>query len=140
VLKILPLLANRKPAEPSFHVVAPSLPNYGFSEGVSKPGFALSQYAEVCHKLMLQLGYTEYVTQGGDWGFLITRAIGALYPESCKASHINMIRTNPPKFKTNPLVALQHSITPYSAKEQLGLERSEWFIKEGFGPLLEFGF
>ncbi|CAL3971188.1 unnamed protein product, partial [Diplocarpon coronariae] len=26
-------------------------------------------YAETCHKLMLCLGYNEYVTQGGDWGF-----------------------------------------------------------------------
>ncbi len=38
---------------------------------------------------MLSLGYNEYVTQGGDWGFYITRAIGLLYPEHCKASHIN---------------------------------------------------
>lgn len=38
---------------------------------------------------MISLGYNEYVTQGGDWGFYVTRAIGALYPEHCKASHIN---------------------------------------------------
>lgn len=78
VLKLLPLLADCGPGEPSFHVVAPSLPNYGFSQRINKPGFAASQYAELCHKLMLQLGYDEYVTQGGDWGFFITRAIGAL--------------------------------------------------------------
>lgn len=79
VLHLLPLLS--KPGGPAFHVVAPSLPNYGFSEGVKKRGFGLAQYAETCHKLMLQLGYDEYVTQGGDWGFFITRAIGKLYPE-----------------------------------------------------------
>jgi hypothetical protein len=38
---------------------------------------------------MLSLGYNEYVTQGGDWGFYVTRSIGLLYPEHCKASHIN---------------------------------------------------
>jgi hypothetical protein len=38
---------------------------------------------------MLSLGYDEYVTQGGDWGFYVTRAMGVLYPEHCKASHIN---------------------------------------------------
>jgi pimeloyl-ACP methyl ester carboxylesterase len=86
-LPILDLLA--KPGGPAFHIVAPSLPNYGFSEGPKKRGFALAQYAETCHKLMLSLGYNEYVTQGGDWGFWVTRAIGALYPEHCKASHIN---------------------------------------------------
>jgi hypothetical protein len=87
VLPILPLLA--KSGGPAFHIVAPSLPNYGFSEGPKKRGFAAAQYAETCHKLMLSLGYNEYVTQGGDWGFYITRAIGLLYPEHCKASHIN---------------------------------------------------
>jgi pimeloyl-ACP methyl ester carboxylesterase len=59
VKKLLPLLKGEG-GSPAFHVVAPSLPNYGFSGVVKKPGFALEQYAEVCHKLMLQLGYTEY--------------------------------------------------------------------------------
>lgn len=54
--------------QPAFHFVALSLPNYGFSEGSKKKGFAVEQYAETCHKLMLKLGYNEYVTQGGDWG------------------------------------------------------------------------
>jgi pimeloyl-ACP methyl ester carboxylesterase len=87
VLPILPLLA--RPDGPAFHIVAPSLPNYGFSDGPKKRGFAAAQYAETCHKLMLSLGYNEYVTQGGDWGFYVTRSIGLLYPEHCKASHIN---------------------------------------------------
>lgn len=61
VTKILPLLTE--PADgsaPTFHVVAPSLPNFGFSQAVSKKGFSIPQYAEVCHKLMQQLGYTQY--------------------------------------------------------------------------------
>lgn len=50
---------------PAFDVVAPSLPNFGFSEGPKKRGFAMEQYAETMNKLMLKLGYDEYVTQGG---------------------------------------------------------------------------
>ena len=66
-LKILkPLAQPEDPNAPAFHVVALSLPNYGFSEGSKKKGFALAQYAETCNKLMLKLGYNEYVTQGGD--------------------------------------------------------------------------
>jgi len=68
VLKLLPLLTEareEKEGDPSFHVVAPSLPNFGFSEAVTKPGFGLAQYAEVCHKLMGQLGYDRY----GELGF-----------------------------------------------------------------------
>lgn len=45
---------------PAFHVVAPSLPNFGFSSGVTHRGFGLGQYAEALHKLMLKLGYNQY--------------------------------------------------------------------------------
>ncbi|KUJ19127.1 alpha/beta-hydrolase [Mollisia scopiformis] len=135
VQHILPLLAQ--PNGPAFHIVAPSLPNFGFSQGPSKRGFASAQYAETCHKLMLSLGYPEYVTQGGDWGFTVTRAMGKLYPQSCKASHINMILAFAPTWSKNPLLALQHALTPYSEKDKKGFERSEWFAREGRGYNLE---
>jgi pimeloyl-ACP methyl ester carboxylesterase len=106
--------------------VAPNLPNYGFSEGVKRRGFGLAQYAETCHKLMLQLGYSEYATQGGDWGFFITRAIGLLYPKNCKASHINMVMGNKPSFSKHPILALQHAVTPYSAEVKAGFARTAW--------------
>ena len=101
VVKLLPLLKEGRDGAPAFHIVAPSLPNFGFSDGVKKRGFALPQYAETCHKLMLQLGYDQYgkrkriidysvrsnnliVTQGGDWGSHITRVMGYLYPNHVK--------------------------------------------------------
>jgi hypothetical protein len=86
---------------------------------------------------MLQLGFTEYVTQGGDWGFYITRAMGMLYPQSVKASHINMIRGFAPKWTKNPILALQHAVKPYSESEKKGFERSNWFATEGRGYNLE---
>ena len=46
VEKMLPLLTAASPDHPSFHVVAPSLPNFGFSEAVKKPGFTGAKYAE----------------------------------------------------------------------------------------------
>ena len=74
--KILPLLVQADAEHPSFHVVALSLPGYGFSEAPKKSGFELKQFAEVCtivncctitnanlqvgNKLMLALGYNEY--------------------------------------------------------------------------------
>lgn len=45
---------------PAFDVVAPSLPNFGFSSGVKEGGFGMEQYAETMHKLMISLGYNEY--------------------------------------------------------------------------------
>ncbi|KAH7114242.1 Alpha/Beta hydrolase protein [Dendryphion nanum] len=129
VTKVLPLLSSDPSV--SFHIVAPSLPNFGFSQRISKPGFALSQYAETCHQLMLDLGYSKYVTQGGDWGFYITRAIGLLYPKSCLASHINMIRASAPTWSSQPALALQHALTPYSDRERKGIDRSDWFLNDG---------
>lgn len=66
VIKILGLLGEGDGVNsPAFHVVAPSLPNFGFSQGTKKRGFALEQYAEAMNELMLRLGYKEYVAQGG---------------------------------------------------------------------------
>lgn len=81
VTKMLPLLKGGD-GKPAFHVVAPSLPNYGFSGGMFKVrpshpariscsvalyltafaqrGFNIAKYAEACHKVMLALGYDEY--------------------------------------------------------------------------------
>jgi pimeloyl-ACP methyl ester carboxylesterase len=48
------------PDHPSFHVVAISLPGYGFSEAPKKKGFGPDRMSEVGHKVMLALGYNEY--------------------------------------------------------------------------------
>jgi len=74
VSKIVHSLTESHDGGPAFHVVAPSLPNFGFSQGTKKRGFAIEQYAETCHKLMLKLGYDRYVTQGGKYNsFWFTR-------------------------------------------------------------------
>ncbi|KAI2616658.1 epoxide hydrolase 1 [Hypomontagnella submonticulosa] len=135
VAKILPLLTSgdAKADEPSFHVVAPSLPNFGFSARTSKPGFAIRQYAEVCHKLMLRLGYDKYVTQGGDWGTMITRTMGKHYPEHVLASHINFVMTRPPSPLSSPLLCLQYALGWYTPQEKAGLERTRWYRGPGNG-------
>jgi hypothetical protein len=47
VTKALPLLTAASLDHPSFHVVAPNLPGYAWSEGVQKKGFHAKHYAEV---------------------------------------------------------------------------------------------
>lgn len=133
--KILPLLSSGDGASnPAFDVVVISLPNFGFSEAPSKRGFALNQYAECCHKLMLQLGYPQYVTQGGDWGYYITRTMALLYPNAVRATHINFdYGGGAPTFSEYPLLALEHSLRPYSEREVKGMERTKWFMEEGSG-------
>lgn len=86
VTKILPILNQA-----GFHVVAPSLPGYGFSSYPEKPGFKHQHHAMAFHSLMQKLEYQDYVVQGGDWGSDIVRIIGLLYPENVKAVHQNMV-------------------------------------------------
>lgn len=59
--KILPHLTNPDRG-PSFHVVAPSLPNFGFSQEVKQRGFGVPQHAECLNNLMIKLGYEKYGT------------------------------------------------------------------------------
>lgn len=48
VSAILPLLVDPESSEhPAFHVVAPSLPGFGFSDAPKRAGFSMVQYAEV---------------------------------------------------------------------------------------------
>nr|OQO30401.1 hypothetical protein B0A51_02361 [Rachicladosporium sp. CCFEE 5018] len=127
VEKLLPLLTKPADGGPAFHVVAPSLPNFAFSEGPSKPGFGLKQYAESMHKIMLALEYDQYVTQGGDWGFKVTRAVGHFYPKHCLASHINLVLAK------KPAVSAVQEASAYTDGEKAGLARTDWFAQEGFG-------
>lgn len=46
---MLPLLTSVSVEHPSFHVVVPSLPGFGFSQYTTKTGFGLEQYAEARH-------------------------------------------------------------------------------------------
>lgn len=96
--KILPLLTGLAPAgRPSFHLIAPSLPNFGFSAGVSRRGFGIDQYATACHQLMLTLGYEQYACQGGDWGWSVLRSLGRQFPGHCRALHTNFPTPRAPK-------------------------------------------
>ncbi|ESK82857.1 epoxide hydrolase [Moniliophthora roreri MCA 2997] len=126
VRKILPLLTANEPGMPSFHVVGLGLPGYGFSEGTKKKGFHMPKYAEVGHKLMLALGYTEYVAQGGDWGFAVTRTIAAIYG----GKHVKAWHTNSP-FAFVPPEGVDP--TQYTAEDLRVLERSKWYQTKEFG-------
>lgn len=57
--------ANR--GQVAFHVVAPSIPGFGFSDASRNEAFGLKETADVFDSLMKQLGYNEYVAHGADW-------------------------------------------------------------------------
>lgn len=134
VHKMLPMLLDGGQDHPSFDVVSPSMPNYGFSSFVRQPGFGTRQVAEVFQKLMVEvLGYPEYVTQGGDVGYAVTRYLGFLYPQNCKASHYNFPRPQQPSETHFPELFKIDQETPRTEAELKGFERSKWFATEGRG-------
>ena len=74
----------------AFHVVAPSLPGYGFSGKPAETGWGVEKIAQTWAKLMERLGYDRWVAQGGDWGSAVTTMICAQAPDGCAGIHVNM--------------------------------------------------
>ena len=85
----------------AFHVIAPSLPGYGFSEAPRTRGWDVGRMADAFTTLMARLGYARYAAQGGDWGAQITTRIAAFDPAHCAAIHLNMPIGRPPE-ETGP--------------------------------------
>jgi len=80
----------------SFDVIIPSLPGFGFSGKPSKP-IGPRKMAEILNKLMIEnLGYKDYMAQGGDWGATIANWIGYDHSKFCKAIHINCLTMRHP--------------------------------------------
>lgn len=52
---------------PSFHVVAPTVPGFGFSDGVTEDRNNLQHTAELFDGLMKRLGYMQYMVHGSGW-------------------------------------------------------------------------
>ena len=89
--------------------------------------------SQVCHKLMLALGYDQYVTQGGDLGYAVTRAMALHYPQHCKAVHLNMTMAKEPIQEQFPALYQKLQQTPLTDAEKEGLARGQIFGKEGMG-------
>ena len=93
-LDVIPLLtdpvAHGGSASDAFHVIAPSLPGYAFSEPPRTPGWDVRRIAKMFVELMARLGYERYGAQGGDWGAQITTRLATLDPEHCVGLHLNM--------------------------------------------------
>lgn len=77
-------------ARDAFHVVAPSLPGYGFSGKPARTGWNVQRIARAWSQLMPRLGYPRYAAQGGDWGAMVTTCIGIQDPANCLGVHLNM--------------------------------------------------
>jgi len=87
--------------QPAFHVVAPSLPGYAWSDKPTSP-IGPRAVAGLYDRLMAMLGYDRFVYQGGDWGSVIGGWIGLDSPR-VEAIHLNGFGLRPADMRpTNP--------------------------------------
>jgi pimeloyl-ACP methyl ester carboxylesterase len=114
--------------EDAFDVVVPSLPGYGFSTPLTKPGVTFSTTADLWVKLMKEvLGYPKFAAQGGDWGALVTAQLGHKYADLLFGIHVNL---------AIPLTVFLGGFpdaSEYSADEKEWYERSMHFLSEESG-------
>ncbi|KAJ4248822.1 hypothetical protein NW762_012660 [Fusarium torreyae] len=128
-----PLVEGDEKGGPTFHVVAPSLIDFGFSSA-SKPGFQMEHHAESYDKLMQTLGYNRYVIQAGDVGSIVARYILKLRGSSrCLAYHTNTPLPSEPNKEDHPSLYAEAQATPLTESEQKGLVRVAEVSREGSG-------
>jgi epoxide hydrolase len=121
-LDVIPRLTD------SFHVVAPSLPGYAFSEPPRTPGWNIDRIARAFSQLMAQLGHDLYGAQGGDWGAQIGTRLAARDPDHCVGLHLNM-----------PLATRPDEPVVLTDAEQADLVAFATFQREESGYALEQG-
>ena len=72
----------------AFHVVAPSLPGFGFSDHPAAPGWSFPRVADAWIELMGRLGYERWGAQGGDLGAAVTDEIARRAPAALAGIHL----------------------------------------------------
>ena len=83
-------------AEDAFHVVAPSIPGYAFSDRPPRLGYGRDRTGAMFAELMARLGYERYGAQGGDLGAGISRWLAANDAEHVAGLHLNLCTAGPP--------------------------------------------
>jgi pimeloyl-ACP methyl ester carboxylesterase len=118
--------------EDAFDLVLPSLPGYGFSGKPQDTGWDPDHIARAWAELMGRLGYQRYVSQGGDWGAIVSHAMGRQEPAGLLGIHVNM----PAVVPADVAKALNNSDpapSGLSEAEQAAFASLEAFYKKGSG-------
>jgi pimeloyl-ACP methyl ester carboxylesterase len=97
-LELVPLLTD--PASngiegPSFELVIPSLPGYGFTRMAPREGVTKRFTASLWHRLMRGLGYERYGAHGGDFGAGVANFMALDEPASLLGIHLTFLEDSP---------------------------------------------
>ncbi|MFE9329571.1 epoxide hydrolase family protein [Streptomyces sp. NPDC006925] len=95
---------------PAFHVVAPSLPGFGYSDRPTTTGWGTEKIAAAWVELMERLGYGTFAAHGGDWGGNITTVLGGRFPEHVLGIHTTFAEA-PPGLTTDGLTEVERTWT-----------------------------
>ena len=112
----------------AFHVVAPSLPGYGFSGPTTQRGWNRTRVSRAMATLMARLGYDAYCAHGGDWGAAIARELGVIDAEHVVAVHLTMLLS---------AAATRRDHDPASELEQRSLAAAQRYRRELSGYAIE---
>ena len=97
-------------AEDAFDVVIPSLPGFGFSGKPTGTGWDVERIAAAWVELMGRLGYERWAAHGGDWGSVVTTALGAMRPDGLLGIHLNTPYAFPETIPPSPSPQEQHAL------------------------------
>ena len=120
-LDVVDALTDPPDPRDAFHLVIPSLPGYGFSGKPAVAGWGVERIAVAWAQLMDRLGYDRYGAQGGDWGSVVTAALGAAVPEALVGIHVTM----PLAPRPDP------DDRPSTAAEREALKQRKAFLRSG---------
>ena len=82
---------------PAFHVVAVSLPGFGFSGPTHETGWHVRRIASAMVELMDSLDYATFCALGGDWGATTCNYLGLDHPERLDGMYLTMAAAGPPE-------------------------------------------
>jgi pimeloyl-ACP methyl ester carboxylesterase len=87
--QLIPLLTAEGPNGLSFDVIVPSLPGFGFSDRPAQPGMNAERIARLFARLMKnELGYSRWISHGGDWGSVVSIQQARLFSERLLGIHL----------------------------------------------------
>ena len=109
----------------AFHVVAPSIPGYGFSGPPCNGKWDARRIATAWDTLMKRLGYARFGAQGSDWGAVIAPEIGRVAMSRVIGIHVNALVLMPP---TDP-----KAFEGLSARELQRLEGQKRYMSQHLG-------